>query len=89
MTQTDSLGLSEKSNDGPSSVTDFQEQVFAFAEDRKLGFVSVVFLIVNAMMGTGIFSTPSSIFEAVNSVGSALMVWLTGAVLTLSGFVDI
>jgi hypothetical protein len=89
MAQTDSLGLSEKSNDGPSSVTDLQEQVFAFAEDRKLGFVSVVFLIINAMMGTGIFSTPSSVFEAVNSVGSALMVWLTGAVLSLSGFVDI
>lgn len=89
MTQTDSLGLSKESNDGPSSVTDFQEQVFVLAEDRKLGCVSVVFLIVNAMMGTGIFSTPSSVFEAVNSVGSALMIWLTGAVLTLSGFVDI
>jgi len=57
-------------------------------EDRKLGFISVVSLIVNAMIGTGIFSTPSSVFKAVNSVGSALMLWLAGAILTLCGFVD-
>ena len=65
------------------------EQVFICTEDRKLGFFSVVFLIVNAVMGTGIFSTPSIVFKTVNNVGSALMLWLTGAILTLCGFVDI
>jgi hypothetical protein len=82
--------LSETPKDGFSSVTGSQEeQVFTFTEDRKLGFISVVSLIVNSMIGTGIFSTPSDVFSVVNSVGSALMLWLTGAILTLCGFVDV
>lgn len=87
MTPTPSTVSPEKPKDEFNSLTDVQdEQVFICTEDRKLGFFSVVFLIVNAVMGTGIFSTPSIVFKTVNSVGSALMLWLTGAILTLCGF---
>jgi amino acid transporter len=89
MTPTPSSVSPEKPKDGPSSLTDIQEQIFICTEDRKLGFFSVVFLIVNAVMGTGIFSTPSTVFKTVNNVGSALMLWLAGAILTLCGFEDI
>ena len=61
------------------------EQEYVIPEDRKLGFTSVVFLIVNMMIGTGIFSTPAYVYRAVNNVGSAFMLWLTGAVITISG----
>lgn len=89
MSQTSSVSL-EKFKDESSSVGDVEvEQIFICSEDRKLGFISVVFLIVNAVMGTGIFSTPAIVFQTVNNVGSALMLWLTGAILTLCGFVDI
>ena len=61
------------------------EQFFLIPEDRKLRFISVVLLIVNTMIGTGIFSTPANIYRAVNNVGTTFMLWLTGAVLTVSG----
>jgi|SRR5579859_3017107 len=62
------------------------ERVFVITEDRKLGFVSVVFVIINTMIGTGIFSTPAGVYRAVNSVGASFMMWTAGAILTLSGY---
>lgn len=49
--------------------------------DRKLGYVSTALLIVNRMVGTGIFSTPSTIMQATNSVGAALLFWLLGGIM--------
>jgi len=90
MTSIPSSVSHEKPKDGSNSVINLEdEQVFICTEDRNLGFFSVVFLIVNAVMGTGIFSTPSIVFKTVNNVGSALMLWMTGAILTLCGFVDV
>ncbi|KAK3899834.1 hypothetical protein C8A05DRAFT_36532 [Staphylotrichum tortipilum] len=47
-------------------------------DSTKIGVTGAEFLILNNMIGTGIFSTPSSIFAATESVG------ITG-LLTLSG----
>ncbi|CEI66010.1 High-affinity methionine permease [Fusarium venenatum] len=60
-------------------------QNFAFTEDRKIGVTGAVFLILNKMIGTGIFSTPSSIFAATGSVGISLMLWIIGGFLTFCG----
>ncbi|PTD12120.1 hypothetical protein HYE67_009975 [Fusarium culmorum] len=60
-------------------------QNFAFTEDRKIGVTGAVFLILNKMIGTGIFSTPSSIFAATGSVGICLMLWIIGGFLTFCG----
>ncbi|KAK4122212.1 amino acid transporter [Parathielavia appendiculata] len=51
----------------------------------KIGVASAVFLILNKMIGTGIFSTPSSIFAATGSVGISLLLWAVAGLLTLSG----
>lgn len=59
------------------------EQVFIIPNDRKLGFISVLFLIVNTMIGTGIFSTPANVYRGVNSVGPAMILWSVGAILTI------
>ena len=82
LTHDDKLQKEELQNDVFITMKD--EQVFVIPEGRKLGFVSVVFLIVNSMIGTGIFSTPASVYRAVNNVGSAFMLWVTGGVLTVS-----
>jgi amino acid transporter len=49
-----------------------------YDDSRKLGITGAVFLILNKMIGTGIFSTPSSIFAATGSVGVSLMLWVIG-----------
>ncbi|KAF2792199.1 amino acid transporter [Melanomma pulvis-pyrius CBS 109.77] len=61
------------------------ENTYAFSEDRKLGVTGAVFLILNKMIGTGIFSTPSGIFAATGSVGVSLFLWVIGGILTFAG----
>ncbi|KAL2212999.1 amino acid transporter [Sarocladium strictum] len=65
------------------SIIDAQE--FTYTEDRKIGVTGAVFLILNKMIGTGIFSTPSGVFAATGSVGVSFMLWLVGGILTFCG----
>ncbi|PGH00844.1 hypothetical protein AJ79_08096 [Helicocarpus griseus UAMH5409] len=43
---------------------------------------TVVFLNVGTMVGTGVFSTPSSIFSSLGSVGLSLFYWFIGFVIS-------
>lgn len=52
---------------------------------KEIGVISAIFLIFNRMVGTGIFATPSSIYNNSGSVGAALMIWFGGAVIAASG----
>ncbi|GAA5954417.1 hypothetical protein JCM3765_004453 [Sporobolomyces pararoseus] len=52
---------------------------------RHLGLWSTTFLITGRIIGTGIFSTPSSILNAVGSLGAAMMLWLIGTILAFCG----
>ncbi|KAH8115358.1 high affinity methionine permease [Phellopilus nigrolimitatus] len=52
---------------------------------RHLGVFSCTLLIVGRIIGTGIFSTPSSILTSVESVGASLMLWVLGFVLSFCG----
>ncbi|KZF19615.1 high affinity methionine permease [Xylona heveae TC161] len=52
---------------------------------RHLGIVSTTFLIIGRMVGTGIFSTPSSITNSVGSVGAALLLWVFGLAISFAG----
>ncbi|KAG6910754.1 hypothetical protein DXG01_008286 [Tephrocybe rancida] len=51
----------------------------------KLGLFSVVFLIFNRVIGTGIYATPSVILRTSGSVGVALIMWLVGALIAAAG----
>ncbi|KIV90625.1 hypothetical protein PV10_07909 [Exophiala mesophila] len=51
----------------------------------KLGYVAVMGLIINRMIGTGIFQTPSRVIANTQSTGSTLLLWLAGIVYALSG----
>lgn len=67
-------------NDNDSAVVGEVQaaEKFAFGEDRKIGITGAVFLILNKMIGTGIFSTPSAIFQATGSVGVSIFLWIIG-----------
>ncbi|KAI0090101.1 amino acid transporter [Irpex rosettiformis] len=52
---------------------------------RHLGVTSCTMLIVGRVIGTGVFSTPSSILGSVGSVGASLMLWVLGFVLSFCG----
>lgn len=54
------------------------ENTYQYSESRKIGVTGAVFLILNKMIGTGIFSTPSGIFAATGSVGVSLFLWVIG-----------
>ncbi|RFU27127.1 hypothetical protein B7463_g9211, partial [Scytalidium lignicola] len=68
---------------GPGELS-FEEDVKG-GMGRHLGLVSTTFLIIGRIIGTGIFSTPSSITSSVGSVGAALMLWVLGALLSFAG----
>ncbi|KAK6083402.1 amino acid permease [Seiridium cupressi] len=61
------------------------EVVQGYDDSRKIGVTGAIFLILNKMIGTGIFSTPSGIFAATGSVGVSLILWLVGGILTFCG----
>ncbi|KAF8889843.1 amino acid transporter [Infundibulicybe gibba] len=52
---------------------------------RHLGVFSCTMLIVGRIIGTGIFSTPSSILGSVGSVGASLLLWVLGFSLSFCG----
>ncbi|MCJ1347406.1 hypothetical protein MMC31_005631, partial [Peltigera leucophlebia] len=55
-------------------------------ETRRLGYFSVAALIINRMIGTGIFSTPSSVLSGTGgSKGAALFLWVLGSIATIAG----
>ncbi|KAF7555563.1 hypothetical protein G7Z17_g2040 [Cylindrodendrum hubeiense] len=68
----------------------YQEVVGAPVESKSpLGYnvnwLTVIFLNVNMMIGTGIFSTPGSILGRTGSVGLALVYWVIGFIFAAAG----
>ncbi|KAI0317435.1 amino acid transporter [Amylostereum chailletii] len=77
--------------EGTVDDADFTPGGLSFEEDtaggmgRHLGVFSCTMLIIGRIIGTGIFSTPSSILGSVGSVGASLMLWVLGFVLSFCG----
>ncbi|KAI1432538.1 amino acid transporter [Xylaria sp. CBS 124048] len=69
----------------PDVETGNNVQKYSYDESRKIGITGATFLILNKMIGTGIFSTPSSVFAATGSVGVSIMLWVIGGLLTFCG----
>lgn len=53
---------------------------------RQLGTVSATFLILNRIIGTGVFSVPSGIYELTGSIGWTLVLWCLGGFIAACGF---
>ncbi|KAI8662617.1 hypothetical protein LRP88_06830 [Fusarium phalaenopsidis] len=54
-------------------------------QERTIGVFGAASLIINKMIGAGIFSTPSGIFKLSGSVGMSLMCWIIGAAVATCG----
>ncbi|KAG1853843.1 amino acid transporter [Suillus tomentosus] len=61
------------------------EEYTAGGLGRHLGVTSCTLLIVGRIVGTSIFSTPSSILSSVGSVGASFMLWAFGFFFSLCG----
>lgn len=84
-----------ESNVGPerarrgSVIIDTAGDVYETSEERKtIGLTSAIFLILNRMIGTGIFATPSAIFALSGSVGLSLFMWVAGTIIATAGMVS-
>lgn len=54
-------------------------------EKNKLGVISTTFLMLNKMIGTGIFSIPASIYLLTGSVLGTIALWVVGGIIAFSG----
>ena len=52
---------------------------------RQIGITTATFLIVNRVIGTGIFATPGSILALSGSVGLSLFIWVAGMLIAAAG----
>ncbi|MCJ1460573.1 hypothetical protein MMC28_010955 [Mycoblastus sanguinarius] len=52
---------------------------------QRLEWFSVVCIICNRMIGTGIFSTPTTVIQYTHGVGITLLFWLGGAIAAMAG----
>jgi basic amino acid/polyamine antiporter, APA family len=52
---------------------------------RKLGLADTIFLVIGAVLGSGIYMTPGLIAAGLPSPGLLLVVWLAGGLITLCG----
>ena len=75
--KTDSL---EKVKNGADIITDDEIE-----DDDKIGWFSAMCMVIGLMIGSGIFSTPSSVLKNVKSTGLALVLWLIGGIVSLCG----
>ncbi|KAG5752384.1 hypothetical protein H9Q72_013964 [Fusarium xylarioides] len=76
---------------GNDAKASYQEAIGAPVETNSplgyhVGWLTIIFLNVNQMIGTGIFSTPGSILNATGSIGLALIYWLIGFIMAIAGF---
>ncbi|RPA93891.1 amino acid transporter [Choiromyces venosus 120613-1] len=76
------VGAAYGQSDDP---TVYDTQTFVIPEDRKLGYWSTAAVICNRMIGTGIFSTPSTILLATGTPAGTLLLWCVGAFLAYCG----
>jgi len=61
------------------------EQLITHQDESHLGVFACMSLIINKMIGTGIFSTPSLIFALSGNIGMSLILWIIGGVVTFCG----
>ncbi|RJE25471.1 Amino acid permease [Aspergillus sclerotialis] len=52
---------------------------------RKIGVFGAISLVVNKIIGAGVFSTPATIFKHSGSVGMALIIWVIAGLLSTCG----
>ncbi|KAK4928158.1 hypothetical protein LTR49_005096 [Elasticomyces elasticus] len=62
-----------------------RSKIVNFSPPHRLGWVSVVCIIINRMIGTGIYRTPATVINGTQSVGVTLLFWCFGACAAFGG----
>ncbi|KAI5954538.1 MUP1 [Candida jiufengensis] len=78
----------EESFDNHSQLSSSSEKHGIIQVDKnvkEIGIVSASFLMLNRMLGAGVFSTPAVILSLSGSVGTSLLLWVLGSVVAFSG----
>ncbi|KAJ5728998.1 uncharacterized protein N7483_003506 [Penicillium malachiteum] len=87
MTEAQDINFSgyngSSSEDVGSSVGDIKET--NILQERRIGVWGSISLIVNKIIGSGIFSTPTTIFELAGSPGLCLVLWSIAGVISYCG----
>lgn len=52
---------------------------------QRLGQFSVVCLILNRIIGSGIYVTPAKVLAGTGSVGGSLLFWAAGGIISICG----
>ncbi|PLB44089.1 amino acid transporter [Aspergillus steynii IBT 23096] len=79
------------SEEAVSADTDLKAQDSLRAEEshvlqeRNIGVFGAISLVVNKIVGAGIFSTPATIFKLSGSVGMALIIWVIAGLISTCG----
>lgn len=55
------------------------------SSSQRLSWFTIMCLILNRSIGTGIFATPTEIIIGTGNVGPALVMWVCGGLVALSG----
>ncbi|KAF1817012.1 amino acid transporter [Eremomyces bilateralis CBS 781.70] len=80
------VGSEHSSEDDPFGDLDLDAIITEAPEERfRLGVWSVMGLVFNRMIGTGIFQTPSRAMQGTGSTGATLMFWFAGIIYALCG----
>ncbi|TPX55885.1 hypothetical protein PhCBS80983_g04941 [Powellomyces hirtus] len=69
-----------------NQVAPTDDELSELPQGRQLGVVSATFLIVNRIIGTGVFATTSTILAQSGSVGMSLIYWAIGAAIAVTGY---
>ncbi|KIW96185.1 uncharacterized protein Z519_03252 [Cladophialophora bantiana CBS 173.52] len=62
-----------------------QPRTVVTTRPTSLGYLSIACIIINRMVGTGIFRTPTTVAHGTHSVGYSLVFWAAGAIVAVSG----
>ncbi|KAF2272400.1 uncharacterized protein EI97DRAFT_445851 [Westerdykella ornata] len=82
----DSLDLEEEDRRYLEALND-EHHVATKTTRHPLGLFSVVAIILQQMIGTGIFRTPWTLMQVTGSVGITLIFWFVGAITAMAGAV--
>ncbi|KAH3663918.1 hypothetical protein WICMUC_005857 [Wickerhamomyces mucosus] len=94
LSNTESEAISKTNNlekiesyNGESSDSDIQLNTNGAPVEKEnplgnnIEYISLAYLIINGVIGTGIFATPSSILKSIGSVGASYVLWVVGFII--------
>ncbi|KIW08870.1 uncharacterized protein PV09_00794 [Verruconis gallopava] len=71
----------------PFAIDEAEIYTEAPAAEFRLGRGTIMCLVMNRMIGSGIFTNAGNMFRSTNSTGAALMLWLAGVLYATAGVI--